>query len=227
MAILVSSLFCSAFILAVAVASRRYSWAGWIGLVPLFLSVRTLAPLWAMSCGALWGFCLYFFSILGFNVSVTPSSSLFVLIICTPAVYALLGAYFTRRVGFRPLFLAGGWVAVEFILRPPGLGHGLLAGTQGDTGIIRHVGIPMGYLFIAFLIAFINAKLLYVVVCINVERITPSYPRFLIESREWVCAESLYYSSRVAVNLCRSRAPPIWSVLYNRTANFINERMDW
>ncbi|MFC1475554.1 hypothetical protein ACFLQW_00955 [Candidatus Zixiibacteriota bacterium] len=163
LAVLVLSLVCSAFLLGYAVSRPEHPWIGWVGLTPLFLVIRSLTPLRAMSCGALWGLCFHAFIVSGNGTTPTPLVKAPVLLILIPGIYAYASAFLTRRIGFRPLFLAFGWVGVEFLLQPLGLGSGLLATTQGDGGIIQALGGSLGYLFVAFIITFVNAKLLAVV----------------------------------------------------------------
>lgn len=206
--ILSSSLACSAFLMAVAVGPRGHPWIGWVGLLPVFLVIRSLSPLRAMLCGALWGFCLHVFSVFGAGAAISPAIGSLAFLVSLPAIYAYLGARLTRRIGFRPLFLAFGWVGLEFALRPVGLGHGLLAGTQGDGGIIYAVGGPLGYLFAAFLIAFVNAKLLSIV---NDARFKTGRLTLLLrsdESRALILPHLWSRFSLVTISSCQPRAPP-------------------
>jgi apolipoprotein N-acyltransferase len=83
-------------------------------------------------------------------------------LVLAPALYSCWGAWLTRRVGFSPYLMALGWVGVELSLRPVGLEHGLLAGTQGDGMLLRVAGSFAGYFLVAFIVAYINASLLSV-----------------------------------------------------------------
>jgi apolipoprotein N-acyltransferase len=104
--------------------------------------------------------------------------------------------------------LALGWVWVEFCLRPVGLEHGLLAGTQGDGMLIRVVGSFAGYAIVAFLVAYINASLLAVLhevrACLTVPRLVAAMTD---DVRRVAVADAPFLHSRI---LCISqpRAPP-------------------
>ncbi len=208
LAVLILSLVCSAVLLGIAVCSRNYPWVGWVGLTPLFLVIRSLTPFRAMSCGALWGFCLFTLLVSGNGVAATPLDSSFAFLILIPAIYAFIGAHLTRRVGFSPLFLAFGWVGVELALRPLGLSSGLLAGSQGDAGIIQQVGTPLGYFFVAFLIAFVNAKLLSIVNNARFRISRWDQQLYSAELRTWLSLQSSSCVTVFTTGLHRSRGPP-------------------
>lgn len=177
--------------------------------MPLFLAIRFLTPFRAMFCGALWGFCLNAFLISGYGQTTTPLADSFALLIMIPAIYAFAGSQFTRRIGFSPLLLAFGWVGVEFALRPLGLGYGMLATTQENGGILQVVGGPLGYLFVAFLIALINAKLLSFV---NDARFKTGKAILLLRSgepRAWVSSRSCPGILVFAADSFRPRGPPL------------------
>ena len=219
--ILTSSLVCSAFLMAVAVGPRGHPWIGWVGLLPVFLAIRALSPPRAMLCGALWGFCLHVFSVFGAGAAISLAIGSLGFLVSLPAIYAYLGARLTRRIGFSPLFLAFGWVGLEFALRPVGLGHGLLAGTQGDGGIIHAVGGPLGYLFAAFLIAFVNAKLLSIVNDARFKRGRSSLLSSSDETRAWILPQSSSRLLLLVEDSFQPRAPPksvvamSWNVVGN------------
>ena len=64
---------------------------------------------------------------------------------------------------FSPFVLALGWMFVEFALHPLTVHRGLLAATQGDSVLVTFIGRAFGYLMVAFLVAFVNAWLLEIV----------------------------------------------------------------
>ncbi|MFC1475550.1 hypothetical protein ACFLQW_00935 [Candidatus Zixiibacteriota bacterium] len=203
------SLICSAVLLGVAVESRDYPWVGWVGLTPLFLVIRSLTPLRAMSCGALWGCCLYTLIASGNSVAATPLDGSPVFMILIPGIYVFAGAHLTRRIGFNPLLLAIGWIGVEFALQPFNLESGLLAGSLGDAEVIQQVGAPLGYLFVAFLIAFVNAKLLSVANNISFSGIRLCLRQCPEAWQGWVILHVIRYFSFHRTNLYRPRAPPV------------------
>ncbi len=161
-AVLVLSVIAGAYVMALAVESPKHWWLGWVTLLPLLLCIRVLSPFRAMLAGGVWGLSLFVFSVGATETQIAPTLGSAVLLSVIPALYAYLGARQTRQVGFSPLLLALGWVGVEFALRPLGLRHGLLAGTQGDGVVIGLLGSFAGYVLVAFLVAYVNASLLSV-----------------------------------------------------------------
>lgn len=152
----------SATFMALAVQAPQHFWLGWVSLLPLLQAARVLSPFRAFGAGFFWGG-----SFLGSSLALgSPIDLSFVsaaILTLGPALYACLGAMLTRRVGFSPYLMALGWVGVELCLRPVGLQHGLLAGTQGDGMLFRVAGNFAGYFLVAFVVAYINASLLCVI----------------------------------------------------------------
>lgn len=111
----------SALLTAAAVGSADSSWFAWFGLLPLFLAIRLLSPAVAGLAGAFWGGCFYLFLAARVvpGLALTPHS--FALLALALMLYAYLGGLLTRRVGFSPMLLALGWIAVELMLKPLGL----------------------------------------------------------------------------------------------------------
>lgn len=159
---LVISLILSALLMAVAVGSTVCSWLAWFGLLPLFLSIRMLRPVSATLAGAIWGVCFYFFSVTFAAPAISPTFQSLTLLTIVPAFYACSGAFLTRWVGFNPILLSLGWVLVEIAIKPLGLHQGLLAGTQSQSPILHWISRLLGYAFVAFLVACVNASLLAV-----------------------------------------------------------------
>ena len=166
------ALMVSACLMTIALRSSMGIWLGWFTLIPLFFSIRVLTPPKALAGGAFWGLCLFLFSVAAGKTSFTPDLWSLLLLGLAPGLYAFLGAHLTRRVGFSPLLLGVGWIAVELALLPLGLRHGLLAGTQGQGVIVRTMGYLAGYVVVAFIVAYVNAILLTMLrdVCVVVLR---------------------------------------------------------
>ena len=66
-AILIVSLVASAYLMAYACGPAHRPWLGWYALLPLFVAIRVCRPVTALAAGALWGICLFLFSVLRFN----------------------------------------------------------------------------------------------------------------------------------------------------------------
>ena len=159
-ALLILTLAASAYLLALAMGTPRYTWLAWLTLLPLLIAVRGLCPLGATGAGAMWGACVYLFSAAGANDALAPGALCLALLTGVPALYACLCAWLTGRVGFSPLVLGLGWVGAELALKPLGLSNGLIAGAPGESTIIQWVGGVFGYVLVAFLIVFTCASLL-------------------------------------------------------------------
>lgn len=176
------SLMISAGLMACAIASPGQWWMGLFSLLPLFHVIRIGSPAVAMGAGSFWGACLFVFAVGLFDTRFSATFGSFALLVAIPGAYAMLGAWLTRRIGFSAYLLALGWIGVEFALRPLGLHHGLLAGTQGDDGVvIRVLGSFAGYVLVAFLVAYVNAALLCV---LDRVQVCLTQPRLLARSAE-------------------------------------------
>lgn len=193
-----------------AVGSAAYSWLAWFGLLPFFLTIRVLRPIAATLAGALWGICFYYFSSLGAAGVISPTIQSLALLMIVPAFYACFGALLTRRLSFNPLLLALGWIAVEFALKPLGLQEGLLAGTQTNPHL-HLVSRLLGYVFVAFLVACVNASLLAVLSitclrfpCRNLLAVPPLSVGYHI-------SQTLLYFRLITVFRGYPRAPPLLS----------------
>lgn len=135
----------------------------WFALLPIFITIRFATPRIALIYGAMWGLCLYFLlSASGTDASAATIRSLG-LLAAVPAIYAYLGARLTRQIGYAPMVLAMGWMIAELALEPVIVRQGLLSGSLSNDGVMQLVGGVLGYVFVALLIAFVNAQLLSLV----------------------------------------------------------------
>ena len=155
----------SAILMATSIGSPN-GWLGWVALLPLFFAIRVLSPLPAILSGSFWGICFFIASWLAGHAGMSPSIGSFLLLLTIPGLYAGLCSRITRRVGFSPLMLGLGWVAVEFALSPLSLQRGLLAATVGDVALLGLVGNLAGYVLVAFVVAYVTASLLSVLSCV-------------------------------------------------------------
>ncbi len=149
--------------MAAAGNTTGLSWLTWFALLPIFVTIRYASPRIALIYGALWGFSLYFLFSVSDGVASAATLRSIGLLAAVPAVYAYLGARLTRRVGYAPLVLAVGWMIAELALEPVFVRQGLVAASLTDGGLMRIIGGVLGYVFVAFLIAFVNAQLLSLV----------------------------------------------------------------
>lgn len=206
---LVSSLVASAYVTAFAIGSTGHPWLGWIILPPLFLAIRFLAPRLAMACGALWGLSVFLFSVCVVETSVPVTALSLGLLAGIPAAYAYLCARVTRGFGFCALLLGFGWIGVELALRPLGLQHGLLGTTQGDGVLVRLVGGLFGSVFVAFVIAFVNASLLSILgeFRLRIPRLRPVLG--LLAPGRVLSLDSTSFLPLLLAQSGRPRAPPV------------------
>jgi len=156
-----SSAVGGAFLMAAAITiPTAHPWLGWLALAPLLRVIQVQAPRIALLSGVTWAAAILLFSRwLEHQPLVTHwlQVGAFCLL---PGLFAYAAAQLRRQVGFCPLVVAVGWMAVELLLRPLGLQHGLLAVTQGDSLLVGVVGQAFGYVLVAFVLAFSSAALL-------------------------------------------------------------------
>lgn len=208
---LVGALSGSAFLTAHAGQAGVPFWVGWLALAPFFAAIRALRPILAMLCGALWGASLFVFT----GGGSEPGNPIVVGLLLTvvPAAYAYLAARMTRWIGFSPFVLGVGWMGVELALAPVGLHNGLLSATQGDTPLMDYIGRALGYVLVAFLVAYVNAALVAVL-----GRVRLSVPRFVPTAASLDCGRSLISQiigclSPFALHPSPPRAPPIRHII--------------
>lgn len=165
-AALAVSLVVSAGLMAAAIGSPGYSWARWVSLMPLLLCIRILGPIQAMGCGALWGSSLFLFSVTAFDTPIMPTWRSLLLLAAIPGVYGYVGGLITRGFGFCAISLAIGWMGVEYALQPLALHQfgltGLLQETRPSGQYVHLVQSLLGYAWVSFFIAYVNAALLSV-----------------------------------------------------------------
>jgi hypothetical protein len=190
------------WLLSAALQNPEFSLVGWCSLLPLFLAMRVLHPLRASAAAAVWGSSVALFS------PVAPEMASTALFAAVPALYALLGGLLTRRIGFHPLFLGLGWVGVEFALAPISLHNGLLAGSQGNGPFLQFVGSALGYVFVAFLIALVNAVLLVVLAELPEGRVSSRSLKFSRGPVSWPLPEPAFAYATPMARPSRPRAPP-------------------
>ena len=214
LAALTFSLLLSALLMGMAVRPGAHAWLAWISLLPLFAAVRSLRPIGAMLAGALWGTSLYFFSSTGVTPAISPTLFSFALLAMIPAIYAGVGSLATRAVGFDPLILGLGWVLVEIALKPIGLHHGLLGGTQlagaqTEPTYLHWIARVLGYVFVGFLVACANASLLAVLSGVRLK--TPQFRSIvgLLESGYCPAWRTAFCVQLLPLRQTYPRAPPI------------------
>lgn len=209
------SLVLSSWLLSIAVGTNSCSWLGWFALVPLFMAIRILRPPSAAIAAAIWGACYYLFSITADSSMIVSGLLPIVLLVTIPAIYAFFGSLTTRRIGFNPLILALGWIAVEFTLQPLGLKHGLLAGTQGNGVLLDTVGRALGYVLVAFMVVSVNASLLALM---SIKQINiPIYNSIVESANSELCVFShvSFYPQTLSCRQRQPRAPPKNNCLLN------------
>jgi len=125
-----------------------------------------------------------------------------------PGLFAGGSAALTRRLGYSPLLLGLGWTVVEFTLRPIGLSLGLLAADCTSSAVSSALANLLGFVLVAFAIAYVNATVFQVLAGPLVVGLTNgrSVPRasFLPRPMERSCRSR----SRDIRNVIRPRAPP-------------------
>lgn len=132
-------------------------WLGWVAIVPLFAAIRLLGPLSATGCGVLWGACVAMLH----PVSLAELHSWSPLVMPLVAgAYTGLGSALTRWIGFSPFVLGVGWMGVELAAVPLGFSGGLASGGLHETAWMDLGGRALGFVVLAFVVAYVNAALL-------------------------------------------------------------------
>jgi apolipoprotein N-acyltransferase len=160
-----------------------------------------------MAGGALWGASVFLFAATHSDTSLALSPLAFVLLTVTPAVYAAMGAWVTRRAGFSPFVLAVGWILAEFALRPLALTHGLGAVSTASSGLLGIVGQFLGHAWVAFLLVYCGAWLLRLVSRMRLALILSQAVAGLDEARRMLWLIPALVPQRV-VRSAPTRAPP-------------------
>ena len=215
-ATLALSLIVSALLVALSLASPDHAWLRWSafgGLLPLFVAIRVLRPGRAMLCGALWGLSLYAFCVAVFNTGVSDALSSLALLAAIPAIYAYLAAKLTRWIGFSPFVLGVTWMGVELAFKPLGLHTGLLAGTQADGTLIHWLGGALGYVLVAFVVAYVNAALLSALQAARLRLPRPAYRSISTHCQTRLIPQTLSCFPLFAISPSQPRAPPIRTLL--------------
>ena len=159
------SVVLSAALTAVVLRSADHHWLAWISFLPLFVAVRWLRAPEAALVGGLWGACLALFSAGGPTPVLALSAWLLALLIVIPAVYVGLAARPARAIGFNLLTLALGWTLVEACLhlqKAIGPREGVLTGAHVEGPPLHWLAGLLGYVSMAFLVAWANASLVSV-----------------------------------------------------------------
>ncbi|MGB2987569.1 MAG: hypothetical protein WBE26_17020 [Phycisphaerae bacterium] len=194
--------------MTLAAASPGCAWLGWLTLLPLFFAIRLYRPLGATLSGAVWGFSLYAFSVAGTAGSIEPSISSLALLTAIPAIYACLGASLTQWIGFSPFVLGVSWMGVELAFEPLGLHHGLLAGTQGNGTLIHWIGGALGYVLVAFLVAYVSASLFSVLSRVHVTIPRPRPAAGPADDGKRLIPQTFSCFPLFAIPVSQPRAPP-------------------
>jgi len=206
--VVILSLVVSSYLTAQALRSSDDRWLACVALLPLFASIRSFYPGRAMLAGALWGLCLYLFTTGDAATGVREGGLSIALLTAAPAGYALLGSLVTRRIGFNPLVLGVAWMGMEFAFERLDLRQGLLGGTQSGGVLMAWIGGALGYVLVAFVVAFASSVLLML---LSRARVGSSSPRYLAapdlcDTR--LIPQTFSCSPLFAITCSRPRAPP-------------------
>jgi len=208
LALLVALVF-SALLTSAVLRSGNHAWIAWVSLLPLFQAIRRFDCLQASLAGGLWGACLYLFSSSGGGAVIQPAVSSLALLSALPAVYVGASSWLTRRIGLSPFVLAVGWMLLELALRPLGLPLGLVATTQ-DASLVHWLGGLLGYVFVAFIVIYINASLLAIVGIVRLVAPEAAVLVGMSDTRVFHRASQVTLRSQL-FSLCEAhpRAPPV------------------
>jgi len=143
-----------------------------LGFFPLLLLVRFAPTGRAGIGGAIWG--------VGAAVMAAGSDpAMWLAFIAGPALFALLGSWLTRRIGFHALVIAVLWMLIELAMIASGLApRGMLASMAEHSVLFSGVAAWLGSVHVALLLALVTAGVVRVAAgCIRAARRQwPSYP---------------------------------------------------
>ena len=148
------------------------------------------------------------FSIGSFQEASVPTLTKFLLLTATPALYCGSAAWLSRRIGFSPFVLGVGWLGVEFALGQAGLRTGLLGLAAGEGGALHWLGEVLGWLFVCFLFALLNA---WVVVVLNGVRLNGAVQLRPVSSADYIpllFAQTFMGYPLFSVPASQPRGPP-------------------
>jgi apolipoprotein N-acyltransferase len=133
------------------------------------------------------------------------------------AGYCLTGALLTRWIGFSPFVLGVAWMGVELSLAPLGLDLGIVKLTDSSAPLVHWLAHTLGYVLVAFAVAFVNAQLAIVLskVRLTVPQSVRIVRRAAVEPR-LVAQQSAPFFLFDAVP-CHPRAPPLRNCQLTRT----------
>ena len=208
MAALIFAVVVGARLTALSMSSGTHAWLAWFALVPIFFMIRLWRPTHALIGGAIWGASLFAFSIGSFQEASVPTLTKFLLLTATPALYCGSAAWLSRRIGFSPFVLGVGWLGVEFALGQAGLRTGLLGLAAGEGGALHWLGEVLGWLFVCFLFALLNA---WVVVVLNGVRLNGAVQLRPVSSADYIpllFAQTFMGYPLFSVPASQPRGPP-------------------
>jgi hypothetical protein len=199
----------SALLLAASPSSSLRLLPVCMGLISLFAAIRSQPLPLTIILGAWWGCCLYVFSFVCDNSVIPCSLTGACVSIVMPALCAALGKIFVLRYGYYPLALALGWVVFEFALTRLGTARSIPLSETGINPILCVIADFLGYGFIGFLVAYVNAALVSVAVdfCIDGDRASPFV--FRDESFHLLTVNEVFSPIANAITALRPRAPPV------------------
>ncbi len=201
-------LLASAYIVALDTASHEQVRFSWLALFPLFIVIYAYQPCKAGVCGAGWGVSLSMFLVVAPGRLVELSMGSMALCIVIPSVYACLGAYLTRRIGFSPFVLSVGWMGVEFALEPLGVNRSLVASASGGTTLLHWVTNAFGYVLLGFFVAVVNAALIAVLSKVRIVIPQPAPPEKRGYETTILSAQTFSAFPLFAIPASSPRAPP-------------------
>ncbi len=146
-----------------------------IGLLPLILSARTMAPAFAAVGGLVWALAL-----VGIEATEAVSGAgiqQFVVVPLVVATTAAMAACLSRRFGFNPFLVAVLWLAVEWVAIGTGIAsEGVLGRTLHDHPMFGAIAVGLGSLQVALLLTLVTVGAATTLAAIILEFILREYP---------------------------------------------------
>jgi hypothetical protein len=198
---------------AIISANKDSVWLAWVGISPLIMAIRRLSPGMSAASGLLWGLVFYLFaSFQPGNPAMAPNFEA-VLYMAVPAVFAWLMGLFTHRFGFSPLAIALSWIGLELVSKASGLQNSLFSGDYNCGPYFNVLADFLGYGFVAFVIAYINAALLSIPWRIHIHSKAAIWTIPDSKTLSYSIPIFTLFDSYIYLPLSGPRAPPVTAFL--------------
>jgi hypothetical protein len=202
-------LILSALIYVSAIATHTFTPLLWICLIPLFRMVKDVELPGAVAGAVLWGMCVAVFRGMLADGAAFSFSAEFFRFCLLPVIFVWGLVWFRRYYGFNPLAVALGWMALEYVWIQAGVNNTVFSSVHGPDSFLDLVANFLGYGFVGFAVAYVNASLVSLTVDMYVAGFRSPVPKIDVTSfRPAIINIMPAFSSDYWISL-QPRAPPL------------------